>query len=60
MTAKNVPAGAPDMMSTITKNPNNYALIKPAREQYSINNFRCSFWLSIIFCIHESSIKTGA
>jgi hypothetical protein len=40
MTAKNVPAGVPDITSTITSRPEiAHALIKPAREQYSINNF---------------------
>jgi hypothetical protein len=37
MIAKNVPAGVPDIMSTITRRPEiAHALIKPAMEQYNI------------------------
>jgi hypothetical protein len=37
MAAKKVPGGVPDIKSTITKRPEMaHALIKPAREQYSI------------------------
>ena len=38
MTAKNVPAGVPEITSTITRRPEvAHALIKPAREQYNIS-----------------------
>lgn len=39
MTAKKVPAGVPEMRSTVTRRPEMaHALIKPAIEQYSIKS----------------------
>jgi hypothetical protein len=49
ITAKNVPAGVPDIMSTITRRPEMaHALIKPAREQYNINRLR-EFPVAFVF-----------
>ncbi|HKG31547.1 MAG TPA: hypothetical protein VKA91_09765 [Nitrososphaeraceae archaeon] len=50
MTAKNVPQGVLDITSTTTRRPEMaHALIKPAREQWSINNLQWSLSLVIIF-----------
>ena len=59
MTAKKVPGWVPDMTSTITRRPEMaHALIKPAREQYSIY-FPLWFVVKLsIFFYKKTSINT--
>jgi hypothetical protein len=57
MTAKKVPTGLSDILSTITRRPEiAHALIKPAREQYSIKCLR-GFAVVVFATFYISSLK---